>query len=62
VTVAPENQGGFEALVEATLIGYVQAEPVLEVLSEETKVFAIDIEQLSQVWKGAIPCLLSSGA
>jgi phosphoribosylformylglycinamidine synthase len=61
VTVAPENQGGFEALAEATLIGYVQADPVLEVFSQGTKVFAIDVEQLSQVWKGAIPCQLSSG-
>jgi phosphoribosylformylglycinamidine synthase len=61
VTVSPENQDKFEELVESTLIGEVKAEPVLEILSSGNPGLAIDLEQLLQAWKGAIPCLLSSG-
>ena len=59
VTVAPENQGEFEDLVEATLLGYTTAEPVLVVVSQGKPSFELEIEQLAQAWKGAIPCLLS---
>ena len=58
VTVSPENQAKFGELVEATPIGQVTAEAVLEILSPATQTLTIDVEQLVQAWKGAIPCLL----
>ncbi len=62
VAVSPENQEKFEALGDARFIGRVTAEPVLEILSEGKQHLTLDAEQLIQAWKGAIPCLLSSGA
>ena len=59
VTVAPEHQGTFEDLVEATLLGRTTSEPVLTISSQGTPALEIDVEQLVQAWKGALPCLLS---
>ncbi len=59
VSVAPENQHAFETLVDATLLGSVTLEPVLQILSQNEKAFEISTEQLAEAWKGAIPCLLS---
>lgn len=59
VTVDPENQGEFEDLVEATLLGRTTIEPVLMIASHGTPVLKLGIEQLAQAWKGALPCLLS---
>ncbi|HBN94797.1 MAG TPA: phosphoribosylformylglycinamidine synthase II, partial [Firmicutes bacterium] len=48
VTVAPEHQGTFEDLVEATLLGRTTSEPVLTISSQGTPALEIDVEQLVQ--------------
>lgn len=59
LTVAPQNQDLFEDLAEVRLLGQVTAEPVLAITSQGKSAFEIPAEQLSQAWKGALPCLLS---
>lgn len=59
VTVAPEDQAKFVDLVEATPIGQVTAEAILDISSLGAQPFTIDVGQLIQAWKGAISCLLN---
>ena len=59
LSVRPEHQETFESLVEATLLGRVSAEPVLWIGNPHGSVLSLELEQLTQAWKGAIPCLLS---
>ena len=59
LSVAPHNQGKFEDLLDATLLGRVSDEPILTISSQGRQVLDIPTEQIAQVWKGAIACLLS---
>ncbi|WHY57116.1 phosphoribosylformylglycinamidine synthase subunit PurL [Peribacillus simplex] len=60
LSIKPENQAAFEALVEdAICIGSVTADNKLVVeTSNDSKVLEADVEDLQTAWKGAIPCLL----
>lgn len=59
LSISPENQTAFEALVEdARLIGSVTADNKLVVATSDSKVLEADVEDLQTAWKGAIPCLL----
>ncbi|MEB2631794.1 phosphoribosylformylglycinamidine synthase subunit PurL [Peribacillus frigoritolerans] len=59
LSINPENQASFEALVEdAICIGSVTADNKLVVATSDSKVLEADIEDLQTAWKGAIPCLL----
>ncbi|MCK2004867.1 phosphoribosylformylglycinamidine synthase subunit PurL [[Brevibacterium] frigoritolerans] len=59
LSISPENQAAFEALVEdAICIGSVTADNKLVVATSESKVLEADVEDLQTAWKGAIPCLL----
>ncbi|MGE7767644.1 phosphoribosylformylglycinamidine synthase subunit PurL [Peribacillus sp. NPDC096540] len=60
LSISPENQAAFEALVEdAVCIGSVTADNKLVVTAGgENKVLVADVEELQTAWKGAIPCLL----
>ena len=60
LSINPENQAAFEALVEdAICIGSVTADNKLVVAtSSDSKVLEADVEDLQTAWKGAIPCLL----
>ncbi|MCA1032926.1 phosphoribosylformylglycinamidine synthase subunit PurL [Bacillus timonensis] len=61
VSVKREHQQQFEEMVQASLIGEVTADAVLEVTNEKMeKVVHAPVEQLYTAWKGAIPCLLKS--
>ena len=59
LSVRPEDQETFEKIVEATLLGRVSAEPVLRITNSEGVTLSLELEQLIQAWKGALPCLLS---
>jgi phosphoribosylformylglycinamidine synthase subunit PurL len=59
LSIKPENQAAFEALVEdARCIGSVTADNQLVVATSDSKVLETDVEDLQTAWKGAIPCLL----
>ncbi|MGE6613640.1 phosphoribosylformylglycinamidine synthase subunit PurL [Peribacillus sp. NPDC076916] len=60
LSIKPENQAAFEALVEdAICIGSVTADNKLVVETcSDSKVLEADVEDLQTAWKGAIPCLL----
>ncbi|MFJ9386652.1 phosphoribosylformylglycinamidine synthase subunit PurL [Peribacillus sp. NPDC101481] len=59
LTINPDNQASFEALVEdAICIGSVTADNKLVVATSDSKVLEADVEDLQTAWKGAIPCLL----
>ncbi|WP_458353558.1 phosphoribosylformylglycinamidine synthase subunit PurL [Peribacillus frigoritolerans] len=59
LSISPENQTAFEALVEdARCIGSVTADNQLVVATNDSKVLEADVEDLQTAWKGAIPCLL----
>ncbi|MBT2664870.1 phosphoribosylformylglycinamidine synthase subunit PurL [Bacillus sp. ISL-4] len=60
LSINPENQAAFEALVEdAICIGSVTADNKLVVeTSSDNEILEADVEDLQTAWKGAIPCLL----
>lgn len=59
LSINPENQASFEALVEdAICIGSVTADNKLVVATSDSEVLEADVEDLQTAWKGAIPCLL----
>ncbi|MED3691055.1 phosphoribosylformylglycinamidine synthase subunit PurL [Peribacillus butanolivorans] len=60
LSISPENQKAFEALVEdAVCIGSVTADNKLVVTAGgDNKVLVADVVELQTAWKGAIPCLL----
>ncbi|MGE7607827.1 phosphoribosylformylglycinamidine synthase subunit PurL [Peribacillus frigoritolerans] len=59
LSISPENQTAFEALVEdARCIGSVTADNQLVVATSDSKVLEADVKDLQTAWKGAIPCLL----
>ncbi|MFJ7939362.1 phosphoribosylformylglycinamidine synthase subunit PurL [Peribacillus sp. NPDC096622] len=59
LSISPENQTAFEALVEdAICIGSVTTDNKLVVATSDSKVLEADVEDLQTAWKGAIPCLL----
>ncbi len=58
----PQNQREtFESLVEdAILIGEVTEEPALKIVNDRNvTLLETDVQDLKEVWKGAIPCLLN---
>ncbi|MEK4534145.1 MULTISPECIES: phosphoribosylformylglycinamidine synthase subunit PurL [Peribacillus] len=60
LSISPENQKAFEALVEdAVCIGSVTADNKLVVTAGgDNNVLVADVVDLQTAWKGAIPCLL----
>ncbi|MDM5356841.1 phosphoribosylformylglycinamidine synthase subunit PurL [Peribacillus sp. ACCC06369] len=60
LSIKPENQTAFEALVEdAKCIGSITGDNKLVVATDsDSKVLEADVEDLQTAWKGAIPCLL----
>ncbi|MFD2045194.1 phosphoribosylformylglycinamidine synthase subunit PurL [Ornithinibacillus salinisoli] len=59
VSINPENKEQFEAVVEdANPIGIVTADGRLTVKSEGSEILGEEVENLRELWKGAIPCLL----
>lgn len=58
LSVKPEHKEKFEQIVDATLIGRVVSEPVLQIAADGQQVIDQKIETLREAWKGAIPCLL----
>lgn len=60
LSISPENQKAFEALVEdAVCIGSVTADNKLVVTAGgDNNVLVADVVELQTAWKGAIPCLL----
>lgn len=59
LSVRPEEREKFESIVDATLIGTVSRKPVLTISTSEGIALEVEVEQLVEAWKGAIPCLLS---
>ncbi|AZU60208.1 phosphoribosylformylglycinamidine synthase subunit PurL [Neobacillus mesonae] len=60
LSVKKEDQGKFESLVEAQLIGEVNQTGSLQVSAEGEIVLEVEVAELHAAWKGAIPCLLKS--
>ncbi|MFD6207853.1 phosphoribosylformylglycinamidine synthase subunit PurL [Peribacillus sp. NPDC060253] len=60
LSINPDNQAAFEALVEdAVCIGSVTEDNKLVVTADnDGKVLEATVEELQTAWKGAIPCLL----
>ncbi|MGE7762711.1 phosphoribosylformylglycinamidine synthase subunit PurL [Peribacillus sp. NPDC097895] len=60
LSINPDNQAAFEALVEdAVCIGSVTEDNKLVVTADnDGKVLEAEVEELQTAWKGAIPCLL----
>ena len=64
VSVKPENQQAFEALVrDAVKIGHVTDSGALMVSGENNDgIIHLSVDEMRKAWKGAIPCLLKSKA
>ncbi|MED3721153.1 phosphoribosylformylglycinamidine synthase subunit PurL [Geobacillus stearothermophilus] len=61
VSVKQEHQEAFEQLVEAKRIGEVTDDGILTVNGEQGEtVIRLSVDEMRNVWKGAIPCLLKS--
>ena len=61
LSVKPEHKRTFETLVNATLIGHVTDENKLVIFDEEgNHMINLEAEEMSDRWKGAISCLLST--
>lgn len=61
VSVKKEHQEAFEQLVEAKRIGEVTGDGILTVNGEQGEtVIRLSVDEMRNVWKGAIPCLLKS--
>lgn len=61
VTVKPEHQAQFEALVEdAQLVGHVTDDGMLTITVNQETVIKESVDQLSKLWREAIPSLLKS--
>ncbi|MGG2988053.1 phosphoribosylformylglycinamidine synthase subunit PurL [Geobacillus stearothermophilus] len=61
VSVKKEHQEAFEQLVEAKRIGEVTDDGILTVNGEQGEtVICLSVDEMRNVWKGAIPCLLKS--
>ncbi len=61
VSVKKEHQQAFEQLVEAKWIGEVTGDGILTVNGEQGEtVIRLSVDEMRNVWKGAIPCLLKS--
>lgn len=59
LSVKPEHQAQFEAMVEAKLIGTVIEETSVTIRNQQNEtVLHASVEELKQSWKEAIPCLL----
>ena len=61
LSVPQDQREKFEALVEDAIhIGEVTEEPALKIVDERNvTLLETDVEELKEVWKGAIPCLLN---
>lgn len=61
ISVKKEHQEAFEQLVEAKRIGEVTGDGILTVNGEQGEtVIRLSVDEMRNVWKGAIPCLLKS--
>lgn len=61
VSVKKEHQEAFEQLVEAKRIGEVTDDGTFTVNGEQGEtIIRLSVDDLRNVWKGAIPCLLKS--
>ncbi|MED4300815.1 phosphoribosylformylglycinamidine synthase subunit PurL [Geobacillus stearothermophilus] len=61
VSVKKEHQQAFEQLVEAKWIGEVTGDGILTVSGGQGEtVIRLSVDEMRNVWKGAIPCLLKS--
>ncbi|MEN2768120.1 phosphoribosylformylglycinamidine synthase subunit PurL [Ornithinibacillus xuwenensis] len=59
VSVKEEHKAVFESLVmDAIEIGTVTADGYMTVHNNESVIFSEEVEELRNLWKGAIPCLL----
>jgi phosphoribosylformylglycinamidine synthase subunit PurL len=59
LSVKAEQQQEFESLTDAVLIGRVIDTPELKVSVAGTPVMQLEVEEMKDAWKGAIPCLLN---
>lgn len=59
LSVKAEQQEEFESLTDAVLIGRVIDTPVLKVAVAGERVIQLEVEEMKDAWKGAIPCLLN---
>lgn len=63
VSVNKENREAFEkAVADAKWIGSVSHNGKLVITNNGEEIMQEDVEELQQLWKGAIPCLLKSKA
>ncbi|PKR76557.1 phosphoribosylformylglycinamidine synthase subunit PurL [Halalkalibacillus sediminis] len=63
VTVSKEQQKSFEEIVpDAQLIGKVTPTGKVQISFNDQEMINASVERLTQLWKGAIPCLLKSKA
>ncbi|WP_277678900.1 phosphoribosylformylglycinamidine synthase subunit PurL [Gracilibacillus dipsosauri] len=63
VSVNKENREAFEkAVADAKWIGTVSRNGKLVITNNGEEIMQEDVEELQQLWKGAIPCLLKSKA
>lgn len=61
VSVKKEHQQAFEQLVEAKWIGEVTGDGILTVNGGQGEtIIRLSVDEMRNVWKGAIPCLLKS--
>ncbi|MDP4086047.1 MAG: phosphoribosylformylglycinamidine synthase subunit PurL [Bacillota bacterium] len=60
ITVKKEHQVRFEHVVRAKLIGEVTDFDSLQILNEGETTLEVEVSELKDAWKGAIPCLLKS--
>ncbi|HHY10537.1 MAG TPA: phosphoribosylformylglycinamidine synthase II, partial [Firmicutes bacterium] len=61
LTVKPSKQAEFEAIAkDAVLIGEVKAARELTFTAGDKLILALDGEEMAEVWKGALPCLLQT--
>jgi phosphoribosylformylglycinamidine synthase subunit PurL len=59
LSVKKEQQEEFEKMTDAVLIGKVVDAPKLSITVSGEKAIELDVNKMTEAWKGAIPCLLN---
>ncbi|SEM92312.1 phosphoribosylformylglycinamidine synthase subunit II [Mesobacillus persicus] len=59
LSVKAEHQAEFERLTDAALIGKVTDTSKLTIMVAGTEEIKLEVNQMKEAWKGAIPCLLN---
>ncbi|WP_071458399.1 phosphoribosylformylglycinamidine synthase subunit PurL [Bacillus massilinigeriensis] len=59
LSVKAENRDAFEKITGAAMIGRVTDKAKLEIAVDDAKAVSLEVSEMKEAWKGAIPCLLN---